>query len=421
MKRFALLSICAFFLSLGVKAQKVDIDNFNVEVKYANLPDNYTHPSERSYSLFVDGAINGSRGNLRNQIRIFGWTPENDDVSDLNATIVLKNMTAGRALPSNRTEEKKDKDGKVISRTTYYKYGVTNTGNARLVIYGPKNSYDYYKDARKDAQKQREKEEKEKEKARKKGERVKAEEENPFLKSVNTQVQEVEEVTRVNKTGRTLAYDIDLGESFIYNTGEYATPTAAEKEFYLNAESKFSEHGSTFLRNIESRVNNHLNELYGFKPMRKNARFKKLDSKDHPEYKNYNNAMQAVKVIFGKMRYNQAIDDITQDLQPVIAYFDGIATKLARSQDKNDKKLRAATYYNLAQIYYYLDQHDKVIEIGEQIIDSKHDEGDGKDFIKNANKIMDQLYFLNMKNRHIVPTNEADKKDEVGEDDLSIP
>ncbi|MBK8634934.1 MAG: hypothetical protein IPN72_15740 [Saprospiraceae bacterium] len=194
-----------------------------------------------------------------------------------------------------------------------------------------------------------------------------------------------------------------------------------EKEFYLNAESKFSEHGSTFLRNIESRVNNHLNELYGFKPMRKNARFKKLDSKDHPEYKNYNNAMQAVKVIFGKMRYNQAIDDITQDLQPIIAYFDGIANKLARSQDKNDKKLRAATYYNLAQIYYYLDQHDKVIEIGEQIIDSKHDEGDGKDFIKNANKIMDQLYFLNMKNRHIVPTNEADKKDEVGEDDLSIP
>ncbi|MBP7643590.1 MAG: hypothetical protein KA767_09630 [Saprospiraceae bacterium] len=415
MKKIILVQLFLFSFLFLVNAQKVDIDNRFIEVQYAQLPDNFTNPENRTYSAFVDGSINGSQGNLLNQIRVFGWTPADQSTSMVNATVILSSMLSGKASATSRTVENKDKDGKVTSRVTYHKVSATNQGTASLRIYGPVNSFEKYKSAQKDAEKQREKEEKAKEKAKKKGERPKVEEENPFLKSVSTTVSEVEEVTKLNDSGKSFAYNIDLSKNYVYSTDEFTTAIAANKEFNLNAEAKLIAHGNTFLQDVLNDVNHKLNYYYGFKPVRIKDKFKILDSKDHPENKNFNNAMQAVEVIFGKMRYNQSIDVIAKDIEPIIAYFDGITKKLQKSEDKHEKKLRAACYYNLGQIYYYLDQQDKVIEIGNKIIESKHDEDDGEDFIKKANKILDHLSFLNMKSRHIVPQNPSDEKEETVE------
>ena len=54
--------------------------------------------------------------------------------------------------------------------------------------------------------------------------------------------------------------------------------------------------------------------------------------------------------------------------------------KLKSSDQKHEKIEGSLLLQTFAQLYYYLDEHDKVIEIGNAIIQSKHDEDDGEMF-----------------------------------------
>jgi tetratricopeptide (TPR) repeat protein len=128
----------------------------------------------------------------------------------------------------------------------------------------------------------------------------------------------------------------------------------------------------------------------------------------------FDNATKAFKAIFSKMRYNKSEKEVERDLGPIMDYFEELTVKYTRD-DKNEKRLRAAAYYNLARIYQYLDKHDKVIEIGNAIIDSGYDEDDGEDFIKESEELKRKLAFHNMRSRHIVPLNAFQEMDDEGQ------
>ena len=51
----------------------------------------------------------------------------------------------------------------------------------------------------------------------------------------------------------------------------------------------------------------------------------------------FDNATKAMKVILAKMRYNQSIDQINKDLEPIIGYFNSVAMKL-KAAIKSTKK-----------------------------------------------------------------------------------
>jgi hypothetical protein len=395
-----------FLCSQNLNAQKADIDNYNIDVYKANLPENYVSPEKRTYDLKINGRISNSQANIKDEFRLYGWKKV-DPPAYMTVAVGLKNLIAGQPNTTSRTEEKKDKDGKIISTTIYHKATNTLTGFADLDIYGITNSYNSYKQFIKDSEKS-----KNKEKQAKVDKEIAS---NPFLKNVDKNVKEINDDPKAVKVK---VYSLPISDVFTYSTSESKTVEAAKKEYDFNYLREFNNFEKTFIANLSRTISKKVNEYYGYYPVQERMKFKALDSDKHPECVMFKNAIEGTKFILGKLRYNQSVDEPRNDIQPIVDYFVKTSQKYARSKDKHDKNLRAACYYNLAQIFIAIDQPEKAIEIADAIIASKHDEGDGKDFLKKATELMDKLQFHNMKSRHLVPLLDQDKKEDTAGFDL---
>lgn len=398
---FIAILFCTFLYSENTWAQKVDIDNYNIDVLKAYLPENYIASEKRTYDLKINGRIGNSQANIKDEFRLYGWKKV-DPPAFMTLAVGLKNLIAGQPTTTTRTEEKKDKEGKIISSTTYYKVTNSLTGFADLDIYGLTNSYNTYKQFLKDA-----------EKTKNKQKQAKVDKEidsNPFLTKVDKNVKEVVDDP---KSVKIKVYSLPISEVFTYNASESTTAAGAKKEYDNNYLREFNNFEKSFIAKLSNTINKKINEYYGYFPVQERMRFKALDSDEHPEYSTFKNAVEGTKFILGKLRYNQPVDEARNDIQPIIDYFVKTSQKYARSNDKHQKNLRAACYYNLAQIYIALDQPEKAIEVADAIIASKHDEGDGKDFLKKATELMDKLRFHNMDSRHLIPVLDQDKKEDT--------
>jgi hypothetical protein len=401
--QLTLLVLFLLFINNNSYAQKADIDNHYISISYAQVPTNYIDESNRTYSVNSYGSYKYTGRHNDEQINVYGWKRV-DKSAHLQIKPNVSSFAPGIATQSTRVDEVKDKDGKVTSSTRYYWYSVTNTGLGTLYIYGAKNEIP---PKQKKSDKPKEMSKKEKEQAN-----------NPFLKNVDTKdaATNKADVNYNANSNLPLAYSTSLGASYEYKGPEYTSASQAGKEFYARLEAETAMHEERFLKEMNGRINGYVNRLYGYNPVtNRNVKFKRLDSDKHPEFKMYNSATEAFKTIFAKMRYNKDTKEIEQDLAPIIEYFQGVVEKYHNKDDKGQRKLRAATLYNLARIYQYLDQHDKTITIGKQMILEKEDDDAGEDFIEESEEIARQLAFHKMTSRHIVPADADQAKDDVGQ------
>jgi hypothetical protein len=326
----------------------------------------------------------------------------------MDVEITIGGFVRGKSTPNSKTEENKDKDGKVISKTTTYWVSATNSGTGYVKVYGTKNELPVVL-TKKQLEKQKEKEEKEAKKKDKKAEEIA---ENPFLKNVDVApvVEEVEE----QKSTKNLIYTYSLNYNYEYSTGKHSSASQASKEFSANYISQANSHEQSFRNDYPSWTNAYLNKIYGYRPYNHYAKFKKLDSKKHPEFSMFDNATTAMKLILEKMRYNKPIAEIEKDLTPIISYFESVVKKYS-NDDKQEKRLKHAAQYNMARIFQFLDRLDKVIEIGNMMIADDFDKKDGERFVEESTELKRKLAFHNMNSRHITPRNAAEEKEEEGE------
>ncbi len=381
---------------LPANGQKVDIDNHWAYVSCVELPVNYVPVSDRTFSIKLTGDPAFITQDKSDIINIYGWSKV-DRRSSMDVKVNISGFFAGSPEISRRLEEKKDKDGKAISKTTYFKMSLSNTGRGDMKVFGNKDEMNRSgkpKEEKKIIKKQNE------------------EASNPFLKNVDTR--DDGSYSGDINSDKALAYTENLDFTFSYQTREYLTLDEAQKEYAANAQIQIKNHENQYRNEFPGRVIKFLNNLYGYKPVKYNVRFKRIDTENHPEFTMFDNATKAIKTIFAKMRYNRPETQIEKDLAPVIDYFEVLTKKYTRN-DKHEKNLRGAAYYNLARIYQYLDQHDKVIEIGDAIIATGHDENEGRDFIKESLEIKRKLDFHQMKSRHIYPQNKDQEREDEGE------
>jgi len=367
-------TIC--IVNLG-NTQKVNIDNKRIHVEYATIPKHYVEPEYRTYSVDISGSYKFDKQDLANQLQIRGWE-QLQDGGTAKGNLRVAAFSRGQSSYKKKVKEKKDDDGNVISSTTYYKYEATNTGNASLKIYGPLNELAVRK------------------KAKSKKEKKKMEEKasNPFLQGVET--------SGNSATDGSVSYD--LSKSYYISTKEHKTLKAAGDEMRRTFESEYQQNLNDYNESIGAKATSYLNSHYGYSRKRDWAKFKTLGSKKHPEYEMFNNAANAMKEILSQKQFNQPFDDIAQNIYPIIDYFRTTADNNS-GNDKHQKRLKAASLYNMAQLYYYLDQPEEAIAIGNEYLDWGHDEKDGQKFIDKSDKLAQLLDFHNMNGRYI-PTDE---------------
>ena len=177
--------------------------------------------------------------------------------------------------------------------------------------------------------------------------------------------------------------------------------TAAE----ANAYSKF---GLPLITNqlIKQSTNEAINSLsatltynYGYSDRTVSDYFWVLDSRKHPEYENHRRAWINFKQAIIGMRPEEPLDQVKRELKPVIEYYNSIKKKYS-SNSKADKKLRYASYYNLAKIYWYLDDPDSGLKEANELVINGFDAKDGRGLEAGATNLKTQLRLAKRESRH---------------------
>ena len=339
-KLFILLT---FIISISaVYAQRVDLDRFNFTVSYRDFPENPLPEAYKTYNVRLEASPSLGRGytaqNLENTIQVEGLKKV-EGTGHITVLLMMDDIVFEKPETVERINTSKDKQGKEIKKSffsTQWSYSFA----ARMSV------YDY---------------------------------------QGNTLVS--------NK----ILYD--RGNKMTYKTPESNSPEEAST-YYNN---KFNDIRSSITGQLSATVvaqtNQWLNEQYGFPVRRVNDILWILNNKRHKAYRDHQKAWNDFKTAIVLMNENEPLDKIKQRMQPVIDYFEKVKKEYITS-DKEDRKMRYASYYDLAKIYLYLDEPEKAMTEADALAMNDFDERDGKMLHQAAALLADKLRKNNATTRH---------------------
>lgn len=184
-----------------------------------------------------------------------------------------------------------------------------------------------------------------------------------------------------------------------YRSPEFALRPLAEGYFAINSLSVTKE----LYRDCVNRAMHYLSERitnnYGFDETSANDFMWIIDSRKHPEYAAHRQAFQQMNEILFSMNANSSIEGAREQLQPVINYFEKIKKKYS-SSDKHDRKIRYASYFNLAVLYYYLDDPQAMMKEANGLELNDYDAKDAKGFVQTATWLKNIFQQTNIYTRH---------------------
>jgi hypothetical protein len=341
-----LFAIAGVFAIARMEAQKVDIDKKPVTTNLLSLPLKDVDTSLHCFSYKFAGAYVLSSCGLDAEaakdkyFKLEGYTPVEAD-GDLQLETTLLPVRFLESKIDSRTVKTKDKAGRETSQT-FYKHVLSYESGLTW--------------------------------------KMKDKSGNVFSSSVLAGLQN----TSVKK----------------HNGQEYGT--------YKDASDSYEKNRLELTRNITSGeaqslldgMFNTVNWQFGYKKITEKFNIWIVDSKNHPEFEASQKHYETVKVTFGIMSASGLTEADLKALQPAIDYYKSIPDKY-KADEKADTKLRYAAYFNLANIYLFIDNLDKASEYANLLIANDYDKGDGKDFLKDAEKLKALLAKKKMTSRRI--------------------
>ncbi|MCL5126777.1 hypothetical protein [Algibacter sp. L4_22] len=196
------------------------------------------------------------------------------------------------------------------------------------------------------------------------------------------------------------SFEKTYSEKDDYVSSSFKSYKQAQDYYNNNRYNIKKTHSTKHQQNILSSINSSLNSTYGYvKSSTSNENFWILGTKKHPEYPKHMEAYETMKAAFSKMKYNESTADLKAELEPVIDYFNSLIP-VYEGPKKKMKKMRYASYYNLAKIYYYLDMPEESKIFGQKLIDNDYDKSDGKNFIRISDNLLSKFKANETDNRH---------------------
>ncbi|MFN3589880.1 MAG: hypothetical protein ACK4UP_10910 [Spirosomataceae bacterium] len=347
--------------------QRVDLDRFYFDVQYQKLPQLFVLEGDRTVGIRtrIGQSIKDFTNNeqVYDNLTVYGWKKVEQNPT-LGIDFTLDDFVYKGSTVKNRTDVEKDKDGKIIKNITYYWIEATFLGRGNCIYTGPELP---------------------------KPEKVTKEEKpvNKFLQNVTIEKEEDFSSTR-----------IPLDISYTYTSQSTTSSKGLVEQFTVNKDAIYSDYLRTFTNDAVARVNNRLNHIYGFSPMKARDYLWIQNSKKHEEYDTQAAAIEAVKVLFSKMEVNEPTEKVKESLGPLLEYLESLKSKYA-GEDKNNVKMRYSAFYNKAKIYYYLDMPQEMITEAEGLIKNGYDESDGKLLLETARRLVEEFKRTGLNTRHV--------------------
>lgn len=307
---------CAGSVSEG---DKVNLDKFSFTASYRDLPRGGLDTSYHTFTVGIDyGMLNRislRRNELEDQVTIEGWRRLSYD-AHVSIKIKFEDLIITGSEVKERVEVLKDKNGKEAGKKTSYVVEVPYSFGASAKITDYKGNFV----------------------------------DNIILASRDNQ------------------------------------RTYTSEEFNSSAEAKvYSKVGLALIvpqltrqsmNNALANLSNNLTSNYGYPERTVSDFFWVVNSRKHPEYENHRRAWSDFRQAIATMSPDEPLTEVKRMMEPVIEYYNK-ALKTYSSDSKGDKKMRYASHYNLAKIYWYLDDPDAAMKHATEVVINGYDARDG--------------------------------------------
>ena len=360
MKKFYFLTLFAF--PLLIAAQKsVDLDRYRFSVQYRSLPKMRLDSTYHTYNVEVEGTkmMQSFLEDIAPErtVLLEGWKKLKQD-GHITIKVKLGDLLPESVSVKERLETVKDKNGVITSTKTFYHQEVVYTFDASATI----NDY----------------------------------------KGSHIMDQEL----------------ADRGYKQVYKSPEFPIKSVAEGYFMINSLSLTKELYQGCVNRAMHYLSERITDNFGFSEVTANDFMWIVDSKKHPEYTAHRNAFQQMNQVFFNMNANSSIEGVREQLKPVIDYFEKVK-KTYTSTKKHDRKIRYASYFNLAVLYYYLDDPQAMMKEANGLVLNDFDSKDGKGFEQTATWLKNIFQQNNIYTRHF-PVNTASFKGPYEKQDVSV-
>lgn len=340
MKQISILLL--FLVPILSKAQKVDLDRYNFTVQVRTLPQIRLDTSYHTYNVYVEGTklmqTYLDEMDPEKSVILDGWKvlPANGHVT---VKVKLEDLLPESVSVKERVENIKDKTGKITGTRIFYYQEVVYTFAAQA------NISDY------------------------KGAHI------------------MDQVL------------FDRGYKQVYKSPEFPIRQVAEGYFMINALKVTGDLYKNCVNRAMHSLSEQLSNNFGYGEATISDFMWILDSRKHPEYDAHRKAFQTISEVLFSFNANQPLDGAREKLQPVINYFESIK-KNYTSTKKTDRKLRYASYYNLAVLYYYLDDPQAMLREASGLVMNDYDAKDGKVFEGSAMRLKNLFQNARINTRH---------------------
>lgn len=224
-------------------------------------------------------------------------------------------------------------------------------------------------------------------------------------------------VSIVNSVNPENNFQTQYKESDTYKSKSFDTYTKAKNHYNNNKYTIRNDHRTKHKNAFIKSINGYLASTYGYIVKKHRDQFWILGTKKHPEFEHHKALFDKANAVFDKMKSNQPVDQLKAEFEPIIQEFESIVPKYQGTK-KRERKMRYASYYNIAQIYYYMDMPEKAKEYAQKIIDNDYDKGDGKKMNRWSDALLKKFKANKTTSRHmeVVTKNLSNEPDEEEEE-----
>lgn len=354
--------ILLYIIPFTLAAQKtVDLDQYHFTVQYRSLPAMRLDSTYRTYNVEIEGTklMQPLLQDLSPEktVELDGWRQLQSD-GHLSIKVKIDDLLPEAVAVKERVETIKNRSGQVTGTKTYYHQEVTYTFAATA------NISDY--------------------------------------KGMHIMDQEL----------------ADRGYKQYYNSPEFPIKALAEGYFVVNSLTVTKELFRSCVNRAMHYLSERLSDNFGFSEVTAKDYMWIIDSRKHPEYAAHRQAFQQMNEVLFNMNATDPIDGAREKLKPVIDYFEKIK-KDYPSTSRHDRKIRYASYFNLAVIYYYLDDPQSMMKEANGLELNDFDAKDAKGFVQTATWLKNLFQQTNIYTRHF-PVHTASFKGPYEKEDITV-
>ncbi len=303
MKPYQLLLLLLFPFS--ILAQKtVDLDRYNFTAQFRSLPQMRLDSTYRTYNVIVEGT-KLMQSFLQEidpaaSVILEGWKKLSEK-GHVIIEVKLEDLLPENVSVKERVAVTKDKNGVVTSTKTFYRQEVIYTFAAIAKISDYKGMH----------------------------------------------IMDIVLADRATKQ--------------VFRSPEFPVKQIAEGYFLINALKTTNDLYRTSVNNAIHYLSNEISSNFGFSIVTVNDYMWVIDSRKHPQYTAHRAAFLKMNEYLFNLNANTSIAGLREKLQPVIDYFEQIKN-IYNTTSKHDRKIRYASYFNLAVLYYYLDDPQSMMK-----------------------------------------------------------